>query len=303
MNRKITIITIALLLQLYSCSTPQQASPPQQPSETEEVATEPVLEEPILEDQMIEDEVFEVAMAEPPAPAPSDRIVFVESDLREEFPKQAHINIARQMGIEIEDIYYYVNRSIVYAIYVNTLSVKGEDELKAIQAKIHRILWDFDLGDITTFFKAKGEIYAVSASRKEYGTIDTIIYDYAELQQDFAQSISRISQMENYPFANQEIYGIFVHSSLLNHKEKSDISKMLMYYIVQDEDGVYQKYLAGPRGVYLQDPTPLQLVTEDRFRNNKYGSTIKIDAYGNLLSRGDDSNFEEKYGDFLLKVD
>ncbi|MEL6970630.1 MAG: hypothetical protein AAFZ63_02590 [Bacteroidota bacterium] len=324
MNRNtIVIAAVLFLVQLYACSTPQQANPqptapPQPAPETEEVVVEaaPETEEMVIEaapledqiiedleyDEMIEDDMEPVVFEEPPAPAPSGRIVLVESDLRKEFPKQAHINIARQMGIEIEDIYYYNNRSIVHAIYVNTPSVEGEEELKAIQAKIHRIFWDFGRSDMTTFFKTEEEIYAVSASREEYGSINTMIYDYAELQQDFAQSINNISQKEDYPFADQEIYGIFAHSSNLNHLEKSDISKMLLYYVVQDEDGVYQKYLAGPRGVYLRDPIPLHLVAQDRFRNNKYGSTVKIDADGNLLSHCDDIDFQSKHCDFLLRI-
>ena len=315
MNRNANlIILLTVILQLYACSTPQQtaspqptSTPQQQPTETEEELVAAPMEDQIIEDleydEMIEDEIEPVIFEEPPAPAPIGRIVLVESDLRKEFPKQDHINIARQMGIEIEDIYYYNNRSIVFGIFVNTPNVASESELKAIQANIHYIFWDYSGSDITTFFRTEGEFYALSASRKESdGSINTMIYDYAELQEDFAQSISNISQKEDYPFADQEIYGIFVHSSNLNHLEKSDISKMLLYYIVQDEDGVYQKYLAGPRGVYLRDPIPLHLVAEDRFRNNKYGATVKIDAYGNLLSHCDDIDFQSKHCDFLLKI-
>lgn len=319
-KRLIGITLIAILVLFYSCSTTQKISPPEEREEVEQTlqeviqedkdhAEEQTIQELVEADEVqVEEQVFEVVeeveMEAPPEPAPSGRIVLVESDLRKEFPKAQHISIGRQMGIDIEDIYYYNNRSQVLAIFVNTVQVETERTLKGIQSKIHDLFWDFNRSNMSTFFQTGGQLYAISSSKREYGETHTIIYDYAELSSEVSKTITAVAETENYPFAEDRIFGIFMRPMYLWNHERSDLSTMTLYYIVEEEDGSMKQYSAtAGRGVYMGNPIPLYPDGEGYIHNYKHGNTIKIDRNDNLLSHGNDIPFKEKYNDFLLKVD
>ena len=89
----------------------------------------------------------------------------------------------------------------------------------------------------------------------------------------------------------------------LRAKEKSDLSSMSLYFIVQEDESNYYQYSASNKGVYMQNPIPLYLDENGLFHNNKHGNKIKVCPYGDLLSHDNSISFKEKYNDFLLKVD
>jgi hypothetical protein len=230
------------------------------------------------------------------------QIKFVSSDLRKEFPKKDHIRIAKQMNIDIEDIYYGPNSSDVKAIYINTDEELNEEKLKEIQSKIYRILWDFS-GDICTFFKSKNQFYAILSSRKEWSKVNTTVYDYKNLRKEFNRIIKDMKIKEGYPLTDKEIYGIYFRPSLLSSKEKSDLSKATLFIITEEADNTFTQYSIYSNKVYMKDPISLTLNPNGIFNKQAHNSTLKVCPYGDLLEHSNKTKFKEKYSGFYMKID
>ncbi|MEM6261524.1 MAG: hypothetical protein AAGI38_03375 [Bacteroidota bacterium] len=324
-SQKITslIVSTLFVFPLYSWgatlqSREEKALPPQ---ETGQKAQKP-LQEPIED---MEEEVMEVEMLQEAPPAeemmmeelPSEEAEYpepvqdiselnrVSSDLRKEFPKSGHIRIAQRMGITIDDIYYYHNKTIILAIHVITPKVEEKEELKAIQAKLNEVFWDFGYAYVNTFFRANGQCYAISASKRKYGVEqNTIIYDYGDIQKACSEAIASIKAMDTYPFNTQKVYGIFMTPGNLRFDEESNLNDLMLEFIVEEGGQNYTKYLATKaNGVYMRNPLPLTWNGTDTFYNSTQGYVIKVDKHGDLLFHSNEISFKEKYADFLMRVE
>jgi len=167
----------------------------------------------------------------------------VLSDLRKEFPKKDHIRIAKQIGVDIEEIYYYHNQSRVTAIYVNTNKVLNDKELIEIQSKIYKVLWDFNSADIKTFFKHKNEFYAILSSRKKFREERSfIVYDYKKLVNGLNERFNLIKSNDEYPFKDKKIYGVYLNLFSLSSINKSDPNKMTLDLFIEKNENELIQY-------------------------------------------------------------
>ncbi|MFT6320604.1 MAG: hypothetical protein ACJAT4_001531 [Granulosicoccus sp.] len=239
-RREMFCMLLSVVITLMSCSTKtsqlankeevnklKEGNPP---IEKEVIVKSEVEEEPMFEETTVEEEVpmfvdapvEEEEEEEEAVPAFVDQtyegqIKYVSSDLRKEFPKKDHIRIAKQLGVEIEDIYYYNNASQVLAIYVNTSQVLDENKLKEIQTKMYQLLWDFSGAKITTIVKKGGTPYAIISSRKGWEDGLTImVYDYKSLMTELAGIKKEIMQAEDFAFETDKIFGVFFEPVLLS---------------------------------------------------------------------------------------
>jgi hypothetical protein len=269
-------------------------------------------EEPMFLDAPVEEEMpmFVDAPVEEEEEVPTfvdqtyeGQIKYVSSDLRKEFPKKDHIRIAKQLGVEIEDIYYYNNASQVLAIYVNTAQVLDENKLKEIQTKMYQLLWDFSGAKITTIVKKGGTPYAIISSRKGWEDGLTImVYDYKSLMTELAGIKKEIMQAEDFAFETDKIFGVYFDPGLLSSKKKSKARERSIDFIIE-KDGGYTSYftIIDKFGLYKQ--RSLSKGSNDLFYDYENGSTIQVCPDGNLLFRSTNSNFKEKYSNFKMKVD
>lgn len=319
MNNKINYLSILfVLLFLTNCSTkykvnstkksdptnttvnPKSAETDKDVTQNREVDEEEVAVEFI--DNTTEEEF---SVLQPPKPQVNpNSLGLVPSDLRKEFPRDDHIRIAKKINIDIEEIYYYHNRSQVLGIYINTDKILNEAALKEIQEKIYSILWDFSWADITSIFKHNNKIYNILSSRKKYGTIYTIAYDYKELKDEFAKTIASIQKQESYqPFLSKELYGVFIDPGLLNTKEKSDLTKYSCRFIFKDDEQNYSEYYAERSRFSGKVYTKMVLGNDGYFYNYDWGNTITVCPDGALLSHSNEIEFKTKYSTLMLKID
>jgi hypothetical protein len=325
-RREMFCMLLSVVITLMSCSTKtsqlankeevnklKEGNPP---IEKEVIVKSEVEEEPMFEETTVEEEVpmfvdapvEEEEEEEEAVPAFVDQtyegqIKYVSSDLRKEFPKKDHIRIAKQLGVEIEDIYYYNNASQVLAIYVNTSQVLDENKLKEIQTKMYQLLWDFSGAKITTIVKKGGTPYAIISSRKGWEDGLTImVYDYKSLMIELAGIKKEIMQAEDFAFETDKIFGVYFDPGLLSSKKKSIPREGSIDFIIE-KDGSYTSYftIIDKFGLYKQ--RSLSKGSNDLFYDYENGSTIQVCPDGNLLFRSTNSNFKEKYSNFKMKVD
>ena len=229
------------------------------------------------------------------------QIKYVSSDLRKEFPKKDHIRIAKQLGIEIEDIYYYNNASQVLAIYVNTSQVLDENKLKEIQNKIIKILWDFSGSNIKTIVKKGGTPYAIISSRKDWEDGLTImVYDYKSLMSELSGLKKEIMQAEDFGFEEKNIFGVYFDPGILSSKKKTNLRERSIDFIIE-KDGGYTNYFTIIDKFGLHKRRSLSKGSDGLFYDNE--NMIKICPDESLLFRNTNSNFKEKYNHFLMKID
>jgi hypothetical protein len=231
------------------------------------------------------------------------QIKYVSSDLRKEFPKKDHIRIAKQLGMEIEDIYYYNNASQVLAIYVNTAQVLDENKLKEIQTKMYQLLWDFSGANITTIVKNGGTPYAIISSQKGWEDgLTMMVYDYKSLMTELSGIKKEIMQAEDFAFEADKIFGVYFNPGLLSSKKKSIPREGSIDFIIE-KDGSYTSYFTIIDKFGLYKRRSLSKGSDDLFYDAENGTMIKVCTDGNLLFRSTDSNFEKKYSNFKMKID
>ena len=318
-KREMFCMLLSVVIILMSCSTKtsqlaakeevdklKEGNPP---IEKEVIVKSEVEEEPMFEETTVEEEMpmFVDAPVEEEEMVPAfvdqtyeGQIQYVSSDLRKEFPKKDHIRIAKQLGVEIEDIYYYNNASQVLAVYVNTEEVLDENKLKETQTKMYQLFWDFSGANITTIVKKKGTPYAIISSRKGWEDGLTImVYDYKNLMTELSGVKKEIMQAEDFAFEADKIFGVYFNPGLLSSKKKSIPS---IDFIIE-KDGSYTSYftIRGRFGLYKR--RSLSKGSDDLFYDSENGTMIKVCPDGHLLFRSTNSNFEKKFSNFKMKID
>lgn len=321
-KRKMFCMLLSVVISLMSCSTKtsqlankeevnklKEGNPP---IEKEVIVKSEVEEEPMFEETIVEDDMpmFVDAPVEEEEMVPAfvdqtyeGQIQYVSSDLRKEFPKKDHIRIAKQLGVEIEDIYYYNNASQVLAIYVNTSQVLAENKLKEIQTKMYQLLWDFSGANITTIVKKEGTPYAIISSQKGWEDGLTImVYDYKSLMTELSGIKKEIMQAEDFAFEADKIFGVYFNPGLLSSKKKSIPREGSIDFIIE-KNGSYTSYFTVIDKFGLHKRRSLSKGSDDLFYDSENGTMIKVCLDGNLLFRSANSNFEKKFSNFKMKID
>ena len=319
--REIFCILLSIIITFMSCSPKtikvdskeeignlKENSPQIKKEKIEEevvvIQSEPIVEieeeeMPMFEDAPVEEEEMPTFVDQ----TYEGQIEFVRSDLSKEFPKEGHIRVGKQLGIEIEDIYYYNNMSQILAMYVNTPKVKSEAELKQMQTNMYK-MFQLNSPDITTIVKKGGTPYAIISSRKNWEGLTMVVYDYKNLMDEFSSIKKEIIQNEKSPLKTKKIFGAYFDPGLLSHKKKSVLREMGVSFILEDKD-VYTKHSAyvGRFGLADGSSTTLSKGSDNSFYDSKNRNTYTVCYDGSLLSRSSDSNFKEKYNNFLMKID
>ncbi|MEM6261522.1 MAG: hypothetical protein AAGI38_03365 [Bacteroidota bacterium] len=258
--------------------------------------TEEVVEE-------MEEEIFIFEPPEPVLPVPPNELGLVASNLRKPFPKKDHIRIAKGMGIAIEDIYYYQDRSQIKLIHVKTDQVEEEAKLREITESLNTIFWDFAGMDFNVIFSANSQRYALSSSGEDFGKIHTTIYGYAELMDDLSRKLTEWKIKDDYPFKDKEVLGIFIQPIYLSNVQKSNFRITSFYFFVKETNEKVTLYTANQGRIYTQSPSYLRLDKKEIMYNEVFGSTQKADKYGDLLCHENKNPFQERYIEFLLRVE
>lgn len=230
------------------------------------------------------------------------QIIYVPSDLAQEFPEQAHKNIAAQMGIDVEEILYYNNRSEVLAIYVKTDYPMSDPELENLQSQLYQILWDFTNAKVTTIIKKDNEIYKIIASRKDRDSMALMIYDFPHLKTEFGKVIKEISAADDYPLKEKEIFGVYFIPGSLSRDSLENLTETTLYFVVAEEDE-YIEYHTMKNEIHLMGQKPLFRESQKLFYDENHENAIKVCPDGSLLYRDNQSSFLRKYTGFRMKVD